>query len=187
MDSLMIRALKVKPNPAHYALAMMSFNTIRKNIAPNAKFTMITQNVDGLTPLAVRETAENHSQVLNEEDKARPSESIEMHGRIFDVICSNYKVCDWKEWNTTSPICEALRGTEDWIGDEENDAKISIEDLPHCPKCGELARPGVVWFGEMIPALSRIDEIIETADLCLVVGTSSTVGSSLCSFDLTEI
>ena len=58
---------------------------------------------------------------------------------------------------------------------------INIQDLPHCPKCKSgLLRPGVVWFGEMLPGnvLSAIDNFIakpEKIDLILVIGTSAKV------------
>ena len=57
---------------------------------------------------------------------------------------------------------------------------LSEDDLPHCPKCGHLLRPGVVWFGEALPArtMNEIDAFIEKADkidLILVIGTSSKV------------
>ena len=58
---------------------------------------------------------------------------------------------------------------------------INKEDLPHCPKCKNgLLRPGVVWFGEMLPkdTLAAVDEFIESADkidLVLVIGTSARV------------
>lgn len=58
---------------------------------------------------------------------------------------------------------------------------VSIEDLPHCPQCKEgLLRPGVVWFGEMLPlkTIGDVDEWIRNArviDLMLVIGTSARV------------
>ena len=57
---------------------------------------------------------------------------------------------------------------------------LSDDDLPHCPKCGHLLRPGVVWFGEALPVktMDEIDAFIEQAekiDLILVIGTSSKV------------
>ena len=36
---------------------------------------------------------------------------------------------------------------------------------------------GVVWFGEMPHHLEEIDQIVQKADLAIVVGTSSTVRS----------
>ena len=41
--------------------------------------------------------------------------------------------------------------------------------------------PGVVWFGEVPYHLQEIDEIVQKADLAIVVGTSSTVHSTILS------
>lgn len=51
---------------------------------------------------------------------------------------------------------------------------------PRCPSCGALLRPGVVWFGEAIPAeaLSASLAMVERCDLLLVAGTSSVVQPS---------
>ena len=48
---------------------------------------------------------------------------------------------------------------------------------PACEICGQLIRPGAVWFGEVLPAdaLERAHELAETADVVLVVGTSSVI------------
>lgn len=48
---------------------------------------------------------------------------------------------------------------------------------PHCPDCGALLRPDVVWFGEMLPedALRRAYVAVCEADLVLSIGTSSLV------------
>jgi NAD-dependent deacetylase len=48
---------------------------------------------------------------------------------------------------------------------------------PRCATCGASVRPGVVWFGEMLPMdeWSRGVALIEEADLVLVVGTSGLV------------
>lgn len=47
---------------------------------------------------------------------------------------------------------------------------------PQCPACGGLARPAVVWFGEMLdPAdLARADRACR-CDVFVVVGTSAIV------------
>ncbi len=46
--------------------------------------------------------------------------------------------------------------------------------LPPCPDCGELLRPGVVLFGEALPAaaLARAQQLARAAGLLLVVGSS---------------
>ena len=97
---------------------------------------------------------------------------LEMHGRLFDVMCT---VCDHHELNFTSPICKALEGTELLVEKNEMEPDIPLEDLPRCSRCGSLARPGVVWFEEVPYHLSEIDQLVDEADLCLVIGTSSTV------------
>lgn len=48
---------------------------------------------------------------------------------------------------------------------------------PRCATCGNLRRPAVVWFGEMLPAaeLEAAGEAAAECDLMLVVGTSGVV------------
>ena len=48
---------------------------------------------------------------------------------------------------------------------------------PRCPTCGNLRRPAVVWFGEMLPEreLRQAEEAAAACDLMLVVGTSGLV------------
>jgi NAD-dependent deacetylase sirtuin 5 len=59
-----------------------------------------------------------------------------------------------------------------------NDHSRSVisSDLPRCPQCTNLLRPGVVWFGETLAAGApdRIDKWIseERIDLVIAAGTS---------------
>jgi len=48
---------------------------------------------------------------------------------------------------------------------------------PHCASCGNLVRPAVVWFGEMIPAdaLGAAEQAAQACDVALIVGTSGAV------------
>ena len=48
---------------------------------------------------------------------------------------------------------------------------------PRCRDCGNLVRPGVVWFGEMLPAgaLQRAEAAVDACAVLLVVGTSGAV------------
>jgi len=48
---------------------------------------------------------------------------------------------------------------------------------PRCAECGNLVRPGVVWFGEMLPpgAIEAAERAARAADVMLVVGTSGAV------------
>ena len=80
--------------------------------------------------------------------------------------------------NYDNPISEGLRGTETLSVDYKS---TPLELLPRCKQqskgvaCGGLLRPGVVWFGETIPHLTRLESLIAECDLILVIGTSSTV------------
>jgi NAD-dependent deacetylase len=51
------------------------------------------------------------------------------------------------------------------------------EEVPHCPGCGALVRPGVVWFGEAIPveALALSSAAAQACDVFLSIGTSALV------------
>lgn len=77
---------------------------------------------------------------------------IELHGNLFVWRCT---------W------CEA--------GREERGGPFS-EFPPRCA-CGGPRRPGVVWFGEMLPedALNKAYAAIADCDLFLSIGTSSVV------------
>jgi NAD-dependent deacetylase len=48
---------------------------------------------------------------------------------------------------------------------------------PRCAECGNPVRPGVVWFGEMLPAraLERAERAARQCSVMLVVGTSGAV------------
>lgn len=48
---------------------------------------------------------------------------------------------------------------------------------PSCDRCGNMLRPAVVWFGEMLPpqALHAAEKAARECDLLLVVGTSGVV------------
>lgn len=48
---------------------------------------------------------------------------------------------------------------------------------PRCDVCGNLRRPAVVWFGEMLPpdVLAAAEAAAQACDLMLVVGTSGVV------------
>lgn len=134
-----------------------------------------------------------------------PDQLFLLHGSLFNVKCTSF-YCDYHEANNTQdPIVPALAIPEDEDDNiqpssteqasESSDTttspnrtailratrEISIRDLPHCPRCKDgLLRPGVVWFGEMLPdkTISAVDEWIrqsKTIDLMLVIGTSARV------------
>lgn len=86
-------------------------------------------------------------------EKAGSIDPLCLHGSIWKVRC---RVCPYQMEDPAAPI-----GTLP----------------PRCPRCRDLLRPGVVWFGESLPAavLRRALEAAETAATCLVIGTSALV------------
>ena len=85
-------------------------------------------------------------------DLAGSQNLVKLHGDLWEVRCAGS--CGWRETN---------RG--------------ELEPVPSCPRCGSLARPGVVWFGEALPeeALAAVAAGLERFDFFLVAGTSGVV------------
>ena len=52
-----------------------------------------------------------------------------------------------------------------------------LDDLPPRCHCGGMLRPGVVWFGESLPAgvMERAEKAVRAADVLIVAGTSAQV------------
>ncbi|QMV85160.1 NAD-dependent deacylase [Corynebacterium hindlerae] len=86
----------------------------------------------------------------NLHERGGSQEVIHLHGSLFDYRCT---IC-------SRPFRGELTHTP-----------------PACPLCGNLIRPGVVWFGEMLPTKewARAEELIQECDLLIVVGTSGIV------------
>jgi len=85
--------------------------------------------------------------------QAGNSAPVELHGNIWRARC------------TREGLVKELR---------ENPLR---EIPPHCPKCGALLRPDVVWYGEPLPshAYEQADAAARSCDAMLVVGTSAMV------------
>ncbi|HSM57207.1 MAG TPA: NAD-dependent deacylase [Candidatus Sulfomarinibacteraceae bacterium] len=88
-------------------------------------------------------------------EQAGSSDVLELHGNIMRARCSAEEI-------VVAP--EPGEGATD-------------DELPHCPNCGALLRPDVVWFGEPLPeaTLRAATAAIEACDLLLCVGTSALV------------
>lgn len=83
--------------------------------------------------------------------RAGSTDVIELHGNIWNTRCFDCAQSAQRENHTATP--------------------------PRCPHCGGLMRPGVVWFGEPLPAEAwkRAAENLQHADLFFCIGTSSLV------------
>jgi NAD-dependent deacetylase len=51
---------------------------------------------------------------------------------------------------------------------------VGMLPVPHCPNCGDVLKPDVVMFGELLPAaqIARAEQLAREAGLLLVVGSS---------------
>ena len=82
--------------------------------------------------------------------RAGSREVVEVHGSLRDAECIHCGV--------RVPMEDALASLP----------------LPPCPECGEVLKPGVVMFGELLPAaaIERAQALAAEARLLLVVGSS---------------
>ncbi len=85
--------------------------------------------------------------------RAGSRDVVEVHGSIRSAQCLG---CLW-----TEPIDAVL-------------AQLDESPLPSCSQCGEVLKPGVVLFGELLPAgaIERAMQLARGARLMLVVGSS---------------
>ena len=82
-----------------------------------------------------------------------------------------------------SPRVLALHGNiaqDQWLDAPRHcchEDNIEAGRPPRCATCGNLRRPAVVWFGEMLPLdeLEQAQQAARTCDAMLVVGTSGVV------------
>ncbi len=134
-------ARHAQPNLGHEALV-----TIEKQLG-NKRFTLVTQNVDGLHLLAGNSPANTYC----------------IHGTLSHVRCD--------DCGEVYPFPEDLgHYTKDDIMPDEEWDKLT------CPECRELLRPHVLFFDEYYnEAYYKYESAIEAAfatDLLVVVGTT---------------
>ena len=89
-------------------------------------------------------------------ERADTANVIRFHGSIWELRCC--APCDDR--------------TDAWW-----DESVPLPELPvRCPSCGDLARPGVVWFGEPIdPQVIERSLAATHCDVFLTIGTSALV------------
>ena len=159
------RFLAARPNAAHHALAELeSRGTVDY---------LITQNVDDL------------------HQEAGTRKIVQLHGRNRVVVCLDCR-SEFPRAEIQDRLAVLNAG---WLDDErliadeadfapDGDSAVARElvgefRVPPCDRCGGVLKPGVVFFGEtvpaakVVPAMQRVDE----ADALLVVGSSLTVWS----------
>ncbi|KAJ5594932.1 SIR2 family histone deacetylase [Penicillium hispanicum] len=188
-------ALQAEPNRAHYALAELSRN--------NKDFITLSQNVDGLSQRAMHPIGQLYllhgnlfdikctsfyCDYIRKNDFTDPIvPALDIPQKVFDPSPSaTNKTGEAASRSLQQALGQSYtaqrleKGNEVDISDASNPIpQLTPDDLPHCPKCNGLLRPGVVWFGEPLPSdtIKAVDKWIEAApvDLILVIGTSSSV------------
>ncbi|MGH3079426.1 MAG: SIR2 family NAD-dependent protein deacylase [Gaiellaceae bacterium] len=85
--------------------------------------------------------------------RAGSREVVEVHGSIRSAVCPR---CLWTE------------------GADAVLAQLEEHPAPLCVQCGEILKPGVTLFGELLPpgAMDRATELARAAGLVLVVGST---------------
>lgn len=152
------------PNRAHHALVELEkIGTVSH---------LVTQNVDELHQQA------GHRSV------------IDLHGVLGSVSCIE---CGYS--NSRNDFQERLLGSNPWLselsaeyapdGDADLETNVQLQKqlqnmlIPTCPKCSNLMKPDVVFFGENVPK-ARVEQAMEQlreADVLLVAGSSLMVFS----------
>jgi NAD-dependent deacetylase len=93
-----------------------------------------------------------HLRAESEGQRLSRDKIVQIHGDIFETRCSR---------------CAFSRREQE-------------EDLPRCTDCGELMRPGVVWFGEQLD-LRKVEQVESylaraSCDIVIVAGTTAVFG-----------
>jgi len=110
---------------------------------------------------------------------ARLQQWQEQRGRRFTLLTQN--VDRLHQTAGSSDVAE-LHGSL-WVwrcidcGDEQEERGPAFAEYPPRCRCGGPRRPGVVWFGELLPgpALERAFDAAATCDVFVSVGTSGLV------------
>jgi NAD-dependent deacetylase len=150
------RIRNAQPNAAHEAIAKLA--------QCDDEFLLVTQNVDD----------------LHERAGLSKAEMVQIHGDIFITKCSRCDFVDTGRGGSSEP--PAPRAMYPHSGRLRSIAPTSERDsdLPCCPKCDTLMRPGVVWFGEPLPAreTERVESYLQhdSCGVVIVAGTTATFG-----------
>ncbi len=134
----------------YYKIAIEHIHTLADK-EPNLTHALLSQlESQGLIKAVITQNIDGLHQ------KAGSKNVIEFHGDVVRFYCIK---CE-KEFDRACV-----------------DIQIRSEGVPVCDGCGCLIRPGIVFFGDMIPmnAMSDAQLLAQTADLFIAVGSSLAV------------
>lgn len=136
-----------EPNAGHRALGVA-----QNRLAERCRsLQIVTQNVDDL------------------HERGGAEVLAHVHGSLFEYRCADCGAPADFELGTAEP------GS---VGSEEDLERMMQVAPPACERCMHgVMRPGIVWFGEMLPPedFNAAQTAVEKCDLALVVGTSGLV------------
>jgi NAD-dependent deacetylase len=124
---------------------------------PNAAHRAVVQLAAGASDflLVTQNVDDLHARAAWRGQHLPPEKLVQIHGDIFVTRCSR---------------CAFSR----------RDIETDAHGVPTCPECGARLRPGVVWFGESLPAreVERVESFLAhgPCNLVLVIGTSALFG-----------
>ena len=157
------RIRSAQPNPAHAAIVKLA--------ARADEFLLVTQNVDDL-----------HLRAESEGQRLSRDKIVQIHGDIFETRCSRceFAFSAGSPEPPGSPVIDVNSGRLRSIAPTSVCDSESGSLLPRCPACGELMRPGVVWFGEQLD-LRKIEHVENylaraSCDVVIVAGTTAAFG-----------
>jgi NAD-dependent deacetylase len=149
------RIRNARPNAAHDAIARLAHHA--------DDFLLVTQNVDDLHARA-----------------GVPAERIvRIHGDIFVTKCSRCDFLDAGRGGSPEPTMDRAVLQSGRLRSIASTSESDVE-VPRCPECHALLRPGVVWFGEQLSRneLERVENFLDggDCDAVIVAGTTATFG-----------
>ena len=152
-----------QPNAGHHALAELErLGFVR---------AVVTQNIDGL------------------HERAGSREVIEVHGSIRTASCLACGECvpfaavvaalkaasaPPEPGSAGSVRSEPRSGFIGVAGRARDSSEAAPQAVPRCPRCGDILKPDVVMFEELLPeaAIDRAFELAREAEVLLVVGSA---------------
>ncbi len=159
------RMRRAEPNEGHRALARLE--------QAGTLAGLITQNVDGLHQAAGSERV------------------VDLHGRLADVVCLrcgeiSSRAHLHERLLELNPGFHEVGAAHDQSPTSAPDGDADVTDvgqflLASCLVCHGPLKPDVVFFGENVPRhrVQRCYDLVDSADVLLVAGTSLTVQSGL--------
>ncbi|MBD3307753.1 NAD-dependent deacylase [candidate division KSB3 bacterium] len=130
-----------------------SLRQIVQQTRPNAAHLALAQFASRLRPDQTFSLITQNVDGLHR--RAGNQDVIEIHGNAQRTRCRN-DACPLAPFDDVQPY---------------------IDEVPHCPECGDPLRPDVVLFGEFLPpeAQYHAQQAVGQCDLFMAVGTSGTV------------